>query len=245
MTMILKDVSFKTPQENILYDEVLLDSAERGLCGEALRFWESQEIFIVLGRISRENEDIRWDNVRRDAVPVLRRASGGGTVLQGKGCLSYSLILSKDRDPQMADLRKSYQYILGKFILALGQLGVAVEFFPISDLALKANGKKISGNAQKRSRTFVLHHGTILYDFDLTKIQDYLNMPADAPPYRQGRRHLDFVANIPSTAGDMKKAIGHMFCIDRIESKPSNHEKDCLETLMHSKKICVQPSPAQ
>ena len=110
--MIFKNVSFKTPEENILYDEVLLKLAEQGAQGEVLRLWESPMLFVVLGRISKVTEDVREDNTKKDNVPVLRRFSGGGTVLQGPGCLNYSLILSKKTSPQVADLRRSYQFVL-------------------------------------------------------------------------------------------------------------------------------------
>ena len=45
--MILKDISFKTPVENILYDDVLLTLAEQDKGGEVLRLWESEIVFIV------------------------------------------------------------------------------------------------------------------------------------------------------------------------------------------------------
>jgi len=168
--MILKDISFKSPQENILYDDVLLHLAEQGQQGEVLRFWESPVYFVVLGRIGKEREDAKIDAVRRDHISVLRRSSGGGTVLQGKGCLNYSLVLSQELNPQIADLRKSYQIILGKVIEALKQIGIESKFCPISDIALAENNRKFSGNAQKRLKKFILHHGTILYNFDLDKI---------------------------------------------------------------------------
>jgi len=215
--MILKDISLKLPQENILYDDVLLYLAEEGKASEVLRFWESEDYFVVLGRISKEQEDINLREVSQDGIAVLRRSSGGGTVLQGKGCLNYSLVLSKERGPDISDLRGSYQFILNKIISALGQLGVEAEYHPISDIALKEDQKKISGNAQKRSRKFILHHGTILYDFDLECIEKYLKIPKDIPPYRWDRSHLDFIANIPIAIDDIKNEIEKIFQVNKRE----------------------------
>src|SRR5262245_50689788 len=82
------DISFDTPEENIAYDEVLLSLAEEGKLGEVLRFWESSQTFAVLGRIGKAQEDLDLDALRKDGIKVLRRASGGGTVLQGKGVLN-------------------------------------------------------------------------------------------------------------------------------------------------------------
>ena len=234
--MILKDISLKHPLENILYDEVLLELAEKGQSGEVLRFWESGELFIVLGRISKEEEDVNLEAARRDKVSILRRASGGGTVLQGKGCLNYSLVLSKDHDPAVADLRRSYAYILERVVLALKNIGVQAEFHPISDIALSQGQKKISGNAQKRAKKFILHHGTILYGFDLKNIGKYLKMPADTPDYRRGRAHKDFVANVACDGRDIKKAISDVFGAVGEEQFMDDHELECLQEFLDSRK---------
>ena len=96
--MILKDVSLDLPEENVLLDEALFVLAEKFSGGEVLRFWESQKPFIVLGRIGKESEDIHIEAVKKDNIPVFRRASGGGTVVQGAGCLNYAVILDKGRE---------------------------------------------------------------------------------------------------------------------------------------------------
>lgn len=237
--MLLKDISFQSPEENILYDEVLLHLAEKGRPGEILRFWESPEMFVCLGRICKE-EDLKAEKIAQEHIPVLRRCTGGGTVLQGKGCLNYSLILSKAHDPQINDLRKSYQGILNKVIDALRRLNVEAVFYPVSDIALAEDHKKISGNAQKRSRKFILHHGTILYDFDLGVIERYLRMPKDIPEYRQGRSHSDFVTNVPLSAVDIKAALKDVFGIDRKEETLDGEEHACLQAFLNTRKVYVK-----
>ena len=229
--MFLKDITLPTPQENILYDDVLLDLAEQGSAGEALRFWESRELFIVLGRIGDPAADLHVPKVIADRVPVLRRSSGGGTVLQGKGCLNYTLVLSKDR-PEIRDLRRSYQFICGNIIAAIKNCGIDAAFRPLSDIALVGGNKKVSGNAQKRSRKFILHHGTLLYQFDLEKIAEYLTMPKDIPEYRQNRSHSDFVANVPAAAGALKQKIRQTFAVTREIADLSLEERECLRQFL-------------
>ena len=236
--MICKDISFAEPADNLLYEDVLLQQAETGRSGEVLRFWESSVYFIVLGKIGKAEDDIRLQETLRDGVPVLRRSSGGGTVLQGPGCLNYSLILRKDREKGMADLRQSYGLILEKVVQALSTLGVDTEYLPVSDLALTANHRKISGNAQKRGRQYILHHGTLLYDFDLAKIEQYLTMPKDMPLYRGKREHLDFVTNVSLGAAAFKKALQDAFAVSAAEELHSEEEKR-LEDLRKEKSVIV------
>ncbi len=208
--MILRDISFPTAEENILFDEILLDLAERQEAGEALRFWEAQQTFVVLGKIGKPAQDLHEVAIRQEGIPVLRRSSGGGTVVQGKGCLNYTLILSKDR-PQMATIHRSYQFILNKIVEALKDLNIQAVFKPICDIATSDGEKKFSGNAQRRGKKFILHHGTILYDFNLDLIERYLRMPKDFPEYRHNRRHLDFVTNIPVSPQKAREVIKKAF----------------------------------
>ena len=90
--MLIKDLSLESPEDNILLDEALWLQAEKNGGEEILRFWESETTFIVLGRIGKEQDDIQVQNALEDKIPVLRRTSGGGTVVQGAGCLNYTFI---------------------------------------------------------------------------------------------------------------------------------------------------------
>jgi len=209
--MILKDISFSDPIDNILYDEALLQLAEQGAIPEVLRLWESSRIFIVLGRTSILSDDVHVEEVRRSGVPVLRRRSGGGTVIQGPGCLNFSLILSKKKREQIMNLHQSYRYVLERVAGALKTLGIEACPRPVSDLVLMPGEYKISGNAQHRGRNFILHHGTLLYDFDLSLIDRYLTFPKSVPEYRRGRSHQDFVRNFSIPVSSLRSALIQIF----------------------------------
>jgi len=208
------EVSFESPDENILCDEALFRLAEKGETSEILRFWESPSVFVVLGRTGSREKDCVADTVEADRIPVLRRCSGGGTVLQGPGCLNFTLVLSKGRDRGLEDIRKSYGWILERVITVLARQNITAVFHPISDLAVareKGESLKFSGNAQRRGRKFILHHGTILRDFDLALISRYLNMPRDRPEYRNDRAHADFVTNIALQRQDFYRDMQKIF----------------------------------
>jgi len=225
--MQLRDISFPTPEENIAFDDVLLSLAEKHDAGEYLRFWESSKIFIVLGRIGRAEIDVNTIHTQQDGIPVLWRSSGGGTVVQGPGCLNYTLILSKQKYPQLHDLRKSYEWISTRVIEALRQAGVEAYFRPTSDLATGQGEKKFSGNAQRRGKNYILHHGTILYNFDISLISRYLKMPQDIPEYRQNRPHTDFVTNVPINPLVFKDHLAQSFHASALQS-PSPQELSLL-----------------
>ena len=80
------DLTLPTPAENLALDEALLLEAEAGRGEELLRVWEWPTFAVVLGSGCRLGAEVNEAACRSDHVPILRRASGGGTVLLGAGC---------------------------------------------------------------------------------------------------------------------------------------------------------------
>jgi lipoate-protein ligase A len=197
------DLTLPGAADNLALDEALLLRAEAGEGGEVLRMWEWPSAAVILGSACRLSEDVDEAACQADGVPILRRSSGGGTVLLGPGCLLFSLVLSYDRDPVLREIRSSYVYILEQVARALAVPGV--ELAGISDLALA--DRKFSGNAQQRKRHFLLHHGTLLCSFDLSCVGRYLLAPPRQPEYRAGRPHTDFLVNLPLVVGEVKRRL--------------------------------------
>ncbi len=178
--------------ENLALDELLVVSAEEGKSSEILRCWEWQEYAVVLGAGCKLAEDVDEQRRRTDGVPIFRRSSGGGTVLLGPGCLCYSLVLELESEPALQSIRSSYAWILARICAALSSIHPGIHRAGISDLAI--GDRKFSGSAQQRKRHFILHHGTLLYDFDLGRVGRYLRLPTRRPEYRAiapARRILD------------------------------------------------------
>lgn len=207
--MLVIDATLETPEQNLALDEALyleLEAAPSQELGrpaeESLRFWESSTTFVVLGVAGKLHADVQVERCRQDGIPVLRRASGGGTVLQGPGCLNYALVLSLEARPELRDLTRCYREILGRTAAALGS---DVRQDGTSDMTF--GGRKLSGSAQKRGRRAILHHGTILYSFDLERVSSYLREPASQPPYRASRAHEDFIENYPLSREEIERRL--------------------------------------
>jgi len=80
---------------------VLLDWCEEPEGPEVLRFWGPQKHFVVVGYSNASNARSMSRPAVNRAIPILRRCTGGGTVLQGPGCLNYSLILRIESFPEL------------------------------------------------------------------------------------------------------------------------------------------------
>ena len=222
------DRTFDTPAENLACDEALLD-----LCDEAgvevLRCWESRQIFVVVGYGNRVESEVHVEECRRRGVPILRRCSGGGTVVQGPGCLNYNLTLRLPESGPLTTVTGTNDFVMERQRAALEKLlGASVSVQGHTDLAWqeveRVTGtpalpsplspptsappwQKFSGNAQRRRRRALVFHGTMLHDFDLGLIDALLNFPSAQPDYRAGRGHAEFVRNIPAPASDLRTAL--------------------------------------
>ncbi len=200
------DLTLPTPAENLALDEALLDEAETAREPmETLRFWESTELAVIVGRSSKIPHEVQVEICRREGIPVLRRASGGAAVVIGPGCLMYALVLNLAQRPALRAVDQAHRLVLGTLARALRALAPEVRCRGISDLVV--GGQKFSGNSLRLKRENLLYHGTILYGFPVEWIDRYLAMPPRQPDYRNGRPHGQFVANLPLPAPAIREAI--------------------------------------
>jgi lipoate-protein ligase A len=200
------DLTLPTPAENLALDEALLDACDAGDAPPVLRFWEAERPFVVLGYANHAATEVNLAACRAAGVPVLRRTSGGGTVVQGPGCLSYALVCRLSDAPAFASITQTNVFILGRHQVALQHLlGQPVRRQGDTDLVIR--DRKCSGNSQRRKRDAVLFHGTFLLHFDLAAAERLLPLPARQPPYRANRSHADFLMNLELPAAAVKTAL--------------------------------------
>jgi lipoate-protein ligase A len=224
-------LTLPTPAENLALDEALLLRAEASEGGEVLRLWESPTPAVVLGAGGIVAADVDEAACAADGVPVLRRSSGGGTVLLGPGCLLYTVVLSYDRAAELGQIVPSYCYIFGRLSAALGVPDLHCA--GTSDLAV--GDRKVSGNAQQRKRTHLLHHGTLLYAFDTSLLGRYLREPARQPEYRARRGHGEFVANLPLGRAEIEHRLRAAFGAGEETAEwPREHVAELVRTKYES-----------
>lgn len=200
------DLTLPSPEENLACDEALLESCQEGRSEELLRVWEPEQYFVVVGYANKAGTEVNLPFCRRNSIPVLRRCTGGGTVLQGPGCLNYSLLLRFDEAGPLRSVSATNEFILQRHQSALAALVQAkVERQGQSDLAI--GGLKFSGNAQRRKKHYLLFHGSFLLHFDLGLIEKALPMPSRQPAYRAHRSHSEFLVNLKLPPQVLKAAL--------------------------------------
>lgn len=204
--MLTLDLALSTPAENLALDEALLDLADHGASEDLLRFWEPASFFVVVGYANRVATEVNVRACERDGIPILRRCTGGGTVLQGPGCLNYSLVLQMKSAQELETIHGTNQFVLSRNAEALSKV-VEQTIRQQGQTDLTLGEAKICGNAQRRKRGALLFHGSILLDLDANRIDRYLLHPSKEPEYRAKRGHTDFVGNLRLPAAAVKAAL--------------------------------------
>jgi len=210
------DLTLGSASENVALDEALLEAAEAASTAATwvgsstgadgiLRFWEPSQPMVVVGRSSRTADEARLEECARINAAVVRRSSGGASIVSGPGCLMYALVLSYQEFPQLRSIDVAHRFVLAKMVAGLQSLAPAVACRGTSDLV--SGDRKFSGNSVRCKRNHLLYHGTLLYDFDLSLVERLLKTPPRQPDYRAGRSHGQFICNLPATADQLRAAI--------------------------------------
>lgn len=135
---------------------------------DVFMLWQNRPA-VVVGRHQNTHAEINGAFVKENNIQVVRRLSGGGAVYHDQGNVNFTFIkreVSRDKF--------DFSHFTGPVIKTLQQLGVAAEFTGRNDITIE--GKKFSGNAQYFSRQGMLHHGTILFDSDLSVLVQALDV---------------------------------------------------------------------
>ena len=170
---------------------------------------------------------------RADGVPILRRTSGGGTVVVGPGTLNVSVILPESAAPGLAAVDQAHRYVLDWIAQSIRRAGPPVTLEGRGDLVL--GDRKCGGSAQRRLKHWFIVHCSILYDFPIERIDRYLAIPRRQPEYRQGRGHHDFLSNLGLPRNILMDAIRGDRVSGPRSSRPPAVPPALLESLLSEK----------
>ncbi|MBF0196174.1 MAG: lipoate--protein ligase family protein [Planctomycetes bacterium] len=199
------DYSCPNQAQNLALEEVLIQPfVKNPQLNPIIRVWQSDEYCIVLGRGEKIENQVYTEKAQDLNIPVYRRISGGGTVVQGPGNLNLSFFLPYHFISGLDVIENSYQIILPWVTQSLKKAyGAEVNISGTCDLTI--NGKKISGTAQARKRHGLLHHMTLLMDFDLAVVSKVLKEPEKRPEYRKLRQHEVFITDLKREGYETEK----------------------------------------
>lgn len=157
------------PQWNLALEQYVFDEMDRSR--SYVMLWQNHNT-IVVGKNQNTVNEVNSDYVRRHGITVVRRLSGGGAVYHDLGNLNFTFITDAD-DSQRIDL---HMFCI-PIVETLRSFDVTAQISGRNDITV--DGKKFSGNSQYVREHRVMHHGTILFDSDLSVVSEALSVDRD------------------------------------------------------------------
>lgn len=152
-TVTYLETGSQNPYYNLAFEEYVLTHC---LEGDYLLLWQNDNT-IVIGQNQNTEAEINRAFVEEHGINVVRRSTGGGAVYHDLGNLNYSFISDSDGIDHAA-----LERFARPIVAALKNLGVNAETSGRNDIL--AEGRKVSGTAQRKFKHRILHHGTLLFD---------------------------------------------------------------------------------
>lgn len=164
----------QSPALHMALDDVLVHEIGAGQRAPTLRIWEWAAPAVVIGRFQSLRNEVDAQAAQRHGIQVVRRISGGGAMFIEPGnTITYSIYAPLSLIKGLS-FQEAYAYMDAWVIEALGELGIKAWYQPLNDIT--SDGGKIAGAAQVHRGGAVLHHVTMAYDIDATKMLDVLRI---------------------------------------------------------------------
>jgi len=161
--------------------------------GEArIQVWQPDQTYIILGQRDTIETAIEEDVVVLENAVVMKRPTGGHSVVLSPKMLVVSMI---SYSHSLTSIKTFFYDCNMKIIEALQDQSVTeLSIQGISDIVL--NGRKIVGSSMYKGKDFLFFHAVVNLGESADYISQCLKHPGTEPEYRQGRKHSEFVSSL-------------------------------------------------
>ncbi len=184
--------------QNLAMDEWFLDTMGPE---DVLLYFYINAPAVIIGKNQNPWKECDLAAMEKDTVRLVRRITGGGAVYHDEGNLNFSFIVGKD----IYDVPRQLEVILQ----AVRSFGIDCAFSGRNDLL--AEGRKFSGNAFCARGDLRQHHGTLLLNSDLGRLQNYLHPDPKKLKAKGVESVRSRVANLGVETDAMLRAIRRAF----------------------------------
>ena len=199
--------------DQLLLEEQLLREDDRNFC----LINSGSTPAIVMGISGKADALVHLDQLP-DSIPILRRFSGGGTVIVDENTVFVTFICNKSDHEFPAYPEPILRWAESVLAPATNGLKLRENDFVIGE-------KKCGGNALYIKKDRWLVHTSFLWDYDPARM-NLLKHPAKTPKYREGRSHKEFVCCLSDYLEDreiwiegLKRSLISQFGAQEISTK--------------------------
>ena len=178
------------PYYNLAVEEYLLNNFDEDI----FMLWQNAPV-VVIGKNQNAYAEVDLKYAGDNDIRICRRITGGGAVYHDLGNVNYTFITSTKKAQAL-----NYEYFTRPIIDALSSLGLDCKLSGRNDL--ECQGKKFSGNAQYSSNGRILHHGTLLFNVDVSVMSSVLKVDKEKLEYKAVKSHKGRVINLCELLGN-------------------------------------------
>ena len=161
-SLLVRETACVDPYENLALEQALLEGIQPGEC--ILYLWQNENT-VVIGKNQNPWKECKTALLQQEGGKLARRLSGGGAVFHDLGNLNFTFLMPQED----YDLDRQLNVIQ----TALDFLGIPCQRSGRNDIL--AGGRKFSGNAFYKNGKQAYHHGTLLVNADLDRLNRYLS----------------------------------------------------------------------
>lgn len=183
---------------NMAKDHAILEGMSMPGAIPVLRFYRWEKPSVTLGYFQKINECVNTSFCAKNGIPVIRRETGGGTVIHHME-LTYSFTAPAASGVVPSSVEDSFRVIIAPVIKSLRGMSLDAEYRPVNDIVVR--DRKISGSAQIRRKGVLQQHGTLIMDMDNELITSVLIHDEDKLNRRGFKSPHDYVTSIRGETG--------------------------------------------
>ncbi len=192
--------------EMLQLEEALLRADDRNWC---LINDGARDPAVVMGISGKAEEHVK----KGIEVPIIKRFSGGGTVVVDQDTCFISFIMGGSRFNPDKIFCWSDEFYRGVF---------QGTDYRLVERDYTWNNRKFGGNAQYIRKDRWLHHSTLLWDYE-SELMNMLHLPQRRPEYRESRDHenflcclKDFVKSRETFWKNIEQTLHHSFTVSEV-----------------------------
>ncbi|MBQ7500068.1 MAG: lipoate--protein ligase [Clostridia bacterium] len=221
------------PYFNLASEEYLIDNSTEPV----FMLWRNAPA-VIIGKNQNAYAEVDEKYLRENSIALVRRLTGGGAVFHDPGNVNFTFIVDEDGAEKLDFARFTLP-----IINALRDMGLDASLSGRNDIAVNCgrtsggepcanNVKKISGNAQCVRSGKIMHHGTLLYSADLSKVAAALRPDPDKIKSKgidSVRSRVANIVDLCSTDMSVEEFMDHI--ASRIEGEVREFDEDQIRAI--------------
>lgn len=158
------------PYTNLAIEDYIYNQMPLAVEGNAnrLMFYVNSPC-VVIGKNQNPWNEVNLPLLNNLRIPLVRRRSGGGTVVHDLGNVNYSFMTTKDNFD-----RHTFANLVARAVNGIADPEKRIMVTERGDIVTEKDNLKVSGSAYKLSKGKSYHHGTMLLNLNLEVLRQLL-----------------------------------------------------------------------